>query len=280
MKCVVTGATGFIGGALSSRLQQAGYDVQPCGREAPTDEQLRGAQILYHCAGIAHRAATDADYEAHNHGASLALAKRAEAAGVRRFVFMSSVNAEQATDAYGYWKQRTEQALLESHNGKTMSVIALRPALVYGPGARANLQRLFQLVRYRMPTPPPGEPRSMIGLTDLCDALSAMVDIEPGHGSVLTATDGEAYTLSRMHAAISRGLGREPGRAWVPTWVWKMASVAFDTLRGMPLSGGTFERLFSGVVYSNEALCKALDWQPRERFEDLVPAMLAAEEGA
>lgn len=280
MKCVVTGATGFIGSALSAQLEQAGLVVERCGREAPADDQLQGARILYHCAGIAHRAASEADYEAFNFRASLELAARAEAAGIRRFVFLSSVNAEDTGEPYGYWKQRTEQALLEAHDGQAMSVVMVRPALVYGPGARANLQRLIQLVRYRMPAPPAGEPRSMIGLPDLCDALSALTDVEPGHGSVLTATDGEAYTLSRMHAAIARALDREPGTARLPLWAWRLACLMFDTLRGKPGSGRTFERLFSGTLYSNESLRTALSWQPRYRFEDLVPAMLAAEEGA
>ena len=159
-----------------------------------------------------------------------------------------------------------------------MSIVTVRPALVYGPGARANLQRLIQLVRYRMPTPPAGNPRSMIGLADLCDALCRLAEVEPGHGSVLTATDGEAYTLARLHAAISRGLGREPGAAWLPLWSWRTACLLFDTLRGAPRRGGTFERLFSGSVHSNESLCTALGWQPRERFEDLVPVILDVEE--
>ena len=90
------------------RLEQAGFEAQGFGRELPSGEQLRGTQVLYHCAGIAHRAASEADYEEYNYRATLDLAGRAESAGVSRFVFLSSVNAEQAADSYGYWKYRTE----------------------------------------------------------------------------------------------------------------------------------------------------------------------------
>ncbi len=280
MKCLVTGATGFIGSELARHLERQGLAVETCGREPPTEAQLQGVQALYHCAGIAHRAASEADYEEHNYRASLALAERAAAAGVRRFIFLSSVNAAEAGDAYGYWKSRTEQSLVDAHAGASMSVVIVRPALVYGAGARANLQRLVSLVQRGMPTPPPGQARSMIGLPDLCEALYRLTEVDVGHGRVLCATDGQSYSLARLHGAIARGLGREPGPSRLPAWSWRLACLAFDSLRGQPRSGRTFERLFSGTEYSNRELCEALSWQPRDCFEDLVPAMLAAEGAA
>ena len=98
MKCLVTGATGFVGGELAERLEARGRSVERCGREAPGDAQLDAAAILYHCAGIAHRAASEAEYETYNYRATLALAERAAAAGIRRFVFLSSVNAAESED--------------------------------------------------------------------------------------------------------------------------------------------------------------------------------------
>ena len=275
MKCLVTGATGFIGSELCRRLDGHGAVVERTGREAPSDDQLSLVGVLFHVAGIAHRAASPADYEAFNHRATLALAERANEAGVGRFVFLSSVNAGPDAEPYGYWKWRTEEALRDTYAGGAMEVIVIRPALVYGPGARANLQLLIEAVRRGLPTPPPGKARSMIGLPDLCDALCLLLDIDPGRGGVFHATDGQSYDLRRMHRAFCDALGRRPGRDWLPLWVWRLGCGALDLARRRR-PGGTFQRLFDGAEYSNEALCRALGWQPRYRLEDLATAMVEA----
>jgi UDP-glucose 4-epimerase len=276
MKCLVTGATGFIGGELCRRLGERGVALEKTGREAPTDAQLAGVTVLYHTAGIAHRAAAPTEYETANHLATLALASRASAAGVDRFVFLSSINADPGAEPYGYWKWRTEEELRQDYAETAMEVVIVRPALVYGPGAKANLRRLIDAVRRGLPAPPPGgQTRSMIGLPDLCDALCAMLEVDPGRGSVFHATDGEAYDLKRIYCAFCTAMGREPGRAWLPMWAWRLGCALLDLLR-MRHPGVTFGRLFGGTEYSNEALCRALAWQPKQQLEDLAPAMVEA----
>ena len=277
MKCLVTGATGFIGGALCRLLEERGVELEQTGREAPADEQLQGTQLVFHAAGIAHRAASPADYEVFNYRATLDLAARAQAAGVSRFVFLSSVNAAPAADPYGYWKWRTEETLREAYAQTAMAVVTVRPALVYGPGAKANLKRLIAAVRRGLPTPPAGRPRSMIGLPDLCNALYLMLEIDPGHGAVFYATDGESYDLSRIHRAFCEALGREAGRPWLPLWCWRLGCALLDLKAGSP-PGETFQRLFGGGEFSNEALCQALAWRPRYVLEDLAPAMVESAE--
>ncbi|MEP5765233.1 MAG: NAD-dependent epimerase/dehydratase family protein [Halieaceae bacterium] len=274
MKCLVTGASGFIGAELCHQLEQRGAELRSCGREAPDDQQLRGCQIIYHCAGIAHRSATAAEYQDANHGAVLALARRAARAGVQRFVFLSSVNAGPEANSYGYWKWRAEQDLAEEFADSPMGVVLVRPALVYGVGAKANLRSLIELVRRGLPTPPAGAARSMIGLPDLCAALCLMIDIDPGRGQVFCLTDGQSYDLQRMHGAICEAQGRPQGRSWLPAWCWQLACRSIDLAQGRPASDGLYRRLFGGGLYSNEAICRALQWQPRDSLEDLMPAML------
>jgi UDP-glucose 4-epimerase len=275
MKCLVTGATGFIGTELSARLTARGCRVERCGREYPSPQQLLGTAVAFHCAGIAHRAASWEDYETHNYRASLELAGRCREAGVRRFVFLSSVIAADPADAYGHWKLRTEQELLASHSGSEMNVVIMRPALVYGAGARGNLERLIGLVRRGMPTPPPGEPRSMIGLADLCEALCLLTEVDPGRDRVFHATDGEAYDLQRLHCAFAQALGSEPAPSHLPLWCWWLACLGYDVLKLQPRTGKTFSRLFHGRVYSNAELCQALAWRPRQCLEDVAPDMVA-----
>ena len=277
MKCLVTGATGFIGGALCRLLAERGVELERTGREVPVDEQLQGTQVVFHAAGIAHRAASPQDYETFNYRATLDLAARAAASGVGRFVFLSSVNAGPAADPYGYWKWRTEETLCRVYEQTAMAVVTVRPALVYGPGAKANLKRLIAAVRRGMPAPPAGQPRSMIGLPDLCDALYLMLETDPGRGTVFYATDGESYDLRRIHRAFCQALGREAGRPWLPRWCWRFGCGLLDVKSGARV-GETFRRLFEGAEFPNDALCETLAWRPRYALEDLAPAMVEAVE--
>jgi len=271
---LVTGSSGFIGGALALHLEAQSLPVQRCPRNAPTDSQLADCKTLFHCAGIAHRAASERDYRTVNYQQTLDLAGRAAAAGVSRFVFVSSVNAALEHDNYGRWKRRTELALTEAYVNSGMSVICLRPALVYGPGAAGNLARLIALVAKGLPTPPPGGERSMIGLLDLCGLLQLAAEAELEHGCVLVATDGESYSLARLHAAIRRACGREPGPAWLPRWGWRMACGFQDLAVGRPFSGESYRRLLIGAEYSNARTRTLLSWTPRQCFEDVVREML------
>ncbi len=275
MKCLVTGATGFIGSELCRQLEARGITVESCGREAPTDEQLQGVDAVFHCAGIAHRSASNQDYRTHNFQASLLLAQRCAEAGVVRFIFLSSVIAVDAADDYGRWKLRTEEELLSEYRDSAMNVVVLRPALVYGPGAGGNLARLLALVQRGMPTPPPGQPRSMVGLKDLCAALCLLTEIDPGRGQVFFITDGEAYDLQRIHRCFAEATGRTVGPPRWPGWCWRLACGLYDTLRLAPFSGATYRRLFDGREYSNAALCQALGWRPSERLEDVAPGMVS-----
>ncbi len=276
MSCLVTGATGFVGSALVTSLRDSGIEVDPFGRDTVSDAVLARTDTLIHCAGIAHRAASDADYRQQNYQQTLALAKRAQSCGVCRFIFISSVNASGSDDSYGRWKLATERELIRQHQDTGLSVICLRPALVYGPGVGGNLAMLVSLVRRGMPTPPAGECRSMIGRDDLCKLIVELTEVDIAHGTVLVATDGESYSLARLHAAICRGLGREPGPARWPKWCWACACAGYDLLRGRPLSGDTRKRLFCAAEYSNQSSLDALQWRPRQRFEDCVNDVLEA----
>jgi UDP-glucose 4-epimerase len=275
MRCLVTGGTGFIGRELCRQLRSRGVEVSSVGREPPTPEQLLSTQLLYHCAGVAHQSASDSDHEQGNYLAVLDMAERAAAAGVRSFVFISTVMAAAEGGSYARWKWRAEQALTDIYRDSTMTVVCVRPALVYGVGARANLQSLMRAVRRGMPKPPAGGARSMVGLPDLCDALCQLLKVNPGQGTVLNITDGENYDLRRIYLAIRQGLGRTPGHAWLPGWCWRLGCGVLDLVRGSSGEQAYYQKLFAPQQYSGDAACKALQWQARYTLEDLMPAMLA-----
>lgn len=303
MKCLVTGATGFIGRELCEQLRQLDCDLILLSRYGgqlvsgtsslavdlsitPVDSAMfLGVDVVFHLAGIAHTQASESAYSAVNHHATTALAAAAAAAGVRRFVFLSSVKAMGAADdaqardetacvepldPYGRSKILAENALRDSYSDSAMSVVILRPPLVYGPGVRGNLGMLQRAVSIGLPRPPPGGLRSMIGRADLVTVLIECGTVSLTGVRTWIVTDGERYSLRRSFDALAAAVGRTPVRAWLPAWCWRLAAQAYDIARGRNSSGtdGTLHKLFGDECYDCSAILAATDWRPRQTLEE------------
>ena len=182
MKVLVSGANGFVGRALCSHLDTHRHAVVPAVRRASglAGEVVVGdidcttdwGATLAACDAVVHLAARVhvmddpahnplALYRATNTEATLNLARQAARAGVKRFVFISSikVNGEgrdapyretdvpAPDDAYAISKWEAEQGLQRIAADTGLEVVILRPPLVYGPGVKANFLRLMQMVQ-------------------------------------------------------------------------------------------------------------------------------------
>ena len=312
MKCLVSGATGFIGRRLCRQLLARGDQLIALSKSGsaladgtptlaldlavadPDSQVLQGVDVVFHLAGIAHQHAPAAAYNELNYQATLRLARLAAAAGVSRFVFLSSVKAMgpaagavvrgepdciEPQDAYGLSKRRAEIALGEEFAGSRMSVFILRPALVYGGEAKGNLPLLARAVRLGLPRPPAGGGRSMVDLQDLVELLCQVstLSIEGVHSWIVC--DGQAYTTRQMCDELRRAGGKGVGLSWLPRWGWRLAAALLDAVSAR--SGeSTYSKLFGYELYSNAAVLAATGWRPRRTLADSIPELAAAGAGA
>jgi nucleoside-diphosphate-sugar epimerase len=309
MKCLVTGSTGFIGRSLCGRLEAEGMPfiplsnrggLLPSGRvttplnlaSQPVDSALlAGVDVVFHLAGIAHQRAETALYDQLNRRATVKLAAAAAAAGAKLFIFVSSVKAmglpegdEYRTeldcslpeDDYGMSKRDAELDLQSAYAEHAMSVLILRPALVYGAGASGNLALLAQAVRVGVPRPPELGGRSMIALEDFTGLLCYLARRSPAGFHIWTVCDGRSYSARELHDLMRIALGRVPARSWLPTWAWRAGCVVRDVLTNST-NGSTFSKIFGTELYSGAALLEALDWRPEIQFSGSVNAIMALE---
>ena len=306
MQALVTGATGYIGREVCRQLLAAETAFVPLscsGGALPSGRithavdfrqgEIAGAllediDVVYHLAGIAHQQAPAQQYEEVNYRATLALAEAAERAGVRLFVYLSSVKAmgpasggdsrredevASPSEPYGLSKWQAECALRERFANSAMAVVILRPALVYGPCARGNLQWLLRAVRCGFPAPPEGGARSMVGVEDLAQLLLLLPQVVGEGVHTWIVTDGEAYTTRQIYQLLCEALGRSGG-GQLPAWCWRLFATVLDLLK-REQRGSSYGKLFGAERYDNQALLRATGWQPRQTLASAAPGIVA-----
>lgn len=229
MTLALTGATGFVGQTLLDHALDAGHEVRALARReqpsrAATDwisgdlgdkralkRLVRGAEAVIHVAGVVN--APDREgFEAGNVAGTLNLIEAAVAAGVPRFVFVSSLSArEPDLSDYGASKARAERLVKAS--GLDWTIV--RPPAIFGP-RDTEMFELFRLARWGLMPMPPSEGRaSVIHVDDLARLLLALV---PGGEAVTQRTfepdDGKhgGWSHYELARAIGWAMGRRP---WV-----------------------------------------------------------------
>ena len=300
---VVTGATGFVGAHLIPALRGAGWTVRAAVRSAGgslpaavepvvvgdlTDapdlrEALAGVDAVIHLAGRAHvMRETAADVEGAfrraNVEATRHLAERAAAAGVRRFVFLSSVkvngertgdrpfteaDAPAPEDAYGRSKWRAEQALHAIAAATGLEVAVIRPPLVYGPGVRANFLRLLRLVERGVPLPLGSvcNRRSLVGVWNLCDLIVACAALPAAAGETFLVSDQQDLSTPALIRAIATAMGRPARLVPFPVAALRLAA----RLAGQ---GDAVERLVGSLLVDATRATRVLVWKPATTVEE------------
>ena len=245
-----------------------------------------GVDTVFHCAGRSHAFAEVGDVELHrqaNETVSHNTARAAAAAGVRRFVFLSSVKAacephERCVDesfveppetTYGRSKRAAEIGLEEIAAQTHMHAVILRLAMVYGPGSRGNLERMMRLVQKgQFPSlPETGNRRSLVHVDDVIEAMLLAAHHPSAAGTYIVAhpdaTSGRVLFVTMCEAA-----GRPVPSFEIPAWLLRMAGRVGDTAgalvgRRMPLDSQAVSRLLDSACYSSKKLIRELGWQPR-----------------
>lgn len=310
MRLLVTGASGFIGRALCQHLVSSGLEVTPAVRKPgpvpgeqvlpPDDAQawhqaLQGCQSVVHLAGRAHVMHEHAHdplqaFREANVQATLTLAERAAQAGVRRFVFVSSikVNGEHTapgacftaqdmprpTDPYAVSKWEAEQGLRTIAQSSDMDLVIVRPPLVYGPGVKGNFAQMLRWVGKPVPLPLGGveNQRSMIALDNLISFLTlcALPERSPlAAGHTFLVSDLTPVSTPELLRKIAQAYGKR-------LWLLPVPPSLLKLLARLVGQAQAADRLLSSLVIDDSPARQLLHWQPPVSMDEQLKRMVCA----
>jgi len=308
---LITGANGFIGKPLCRSLVNKGFRVTGTIRSLEADhvstlglnlhetgdleyyekwpELLAGVDAVIHLAARVHvmgaaGAAALESYRQANVTVTEKLLRAATAAGVRRFVFLSSVKAigeggvdaysedtrPEPTDPYGVSKLEAEQTVQAIGRETGIETVILRLPLVYGPYVRANFLKLMQLVDGGVPLPLASvrNSRSMIFIGNLVDALQVCLQHEQAAGQNFMVSDGEDFSTPGLIRSIAGAMGRKARLLACPPFFLKLVG----TMCG---KGQVVQRLLGSLSVDSSKIRSQLDWVPPYLTKDGIAETVA-----
>lgn len=267
---LVTGANGYVGRELCARAVAQGRQVRACVRsttDVPDHDMstvavgdiheatdwsaaLNGCPAVIHLAARVHvmnELASDPlrEFRRTNVEGTMHLARQAASAGVRRFVFVSSVkvngesttsghpftaaDAPAAQDAYGISKWEAEQGLRQIAADTGMEVVIVRPPLVYGPGVKANFASLMHAVQRGIPLPlglVTSNRRSLVALDNLVDLLMTCIQHPAAANQTFLVSDGEDLSTAALIRRMGQAMGKPARLLPVPPALLQLGAAA------------------------------------------------------
>lgn len=307
-RILITGANGFVGKALCKYFVAHGYRVRGVvrGKKRPLADVeyapihdlasvtraewtrlLEGVQVVIHCAAVVHQMNGVADPNAYyrvNTAATALLADAAADAGVRRFVFFSTVKVlgeftepgrpfraddpPNPKDDYARSKWLAEQALTALADKAAMEVVILRPPLIYGSGVGGNFESLMRLVKKGIPLPLGAvkNKRSLLAIGNLLDVCERCVQRpEPFSGTFLVS-DGKDVSTAELISAMATSQGDRVSLVPLP--------VSLLHIIGWFLGQKTaVDRLCGNLQLDIKATCHALEWTPKQTIANELDTM-------
>lgn len=301
---LITGATGFVGRQLVTELLVQKFSVFAIVRDegavVPIGATkiikgdlttikdwlpvLQNIDIVIHLAGRAHivdDSVADplAEFRKVNTKASLKLAKQAAEAGVKRFVFISSVkvNGEITCldkpfkpddhfvpdDPYGLSKYEAEQGVMALAKETDMEVVIIRPPLVYGSGVRANFASMIRWVDKGVPLPFGAihNKRSLVALDNLVSFIICCMKHPKAANEIFLISDGEDVSTTQLLKKVADALGKKTMLVPIPVELMRWVAKLFAK-RGMA------NRLFSSLQVDSSKAYDLLAWEPMTSMDE------------
>jgi nucleoside-diphosphate-sugar epimerase len=298
---LITGVTGFVGRAVMKEVLANGYKLVAVVRDlssvlcnsnknvswqevgnidSNTDwsEALKDIQIVIHCAARAHVLHEDTNdvleaYREVNYLGTLRLAEQASAAGVRRFIFLSSIKVlgdftpigrpfkandmPKPSDPYGISKFEAEQVLLEIESKSSMQVVIVRPPMVYGPGVKGNFASMIHWIILGIPLPLGSirNLRSMVALDNLVDLLIVCLKHPKAAGQTFLVSDGCDISTPELLYKTAQAMGKKINLLPIP-------SPALEFVASLLGKKAVSKRLCSSLQVNIEKTHCLLDWTP------------------
>jgi UDP-glucose 4-epimerase len=300
MHVLLTGANGFVGRALQARLLTDAVHRLRCaqrqltavpvggtefclapslGPDVDWSTALVGVDAILHCAARVHvmnEEAADplAAFRRVNVDGTLRLARQAAEAGVRRFIFVSSikVNGEHSLpgqpfladhlpapeDPYGVSKLEAEEGLRSLSSETGMELVIIRPVLVYGPEVKANFLQMMRWLNRGIPLPLGGineNRRSLVYVGNLVDLIITCLEHPSAANQTFLVSDGEDISTTELLRRMGAALGKPARLLPVPAGLIRFGA----SLIGRP---GIAQRLCGSLQVDISKTRELLGWSP------------------
>lgn len=314
---LVTGATGFVGKAVVFGLLQEGKRVVAAVRNIPLQKQLEPAmssvswvekieinnktqwnsvfgktKVVVHCAALTVLSGGAADslvsYRDVNVLGTLRLARQAAAAGIRRFVFLSSIKVNGETtsrgrpfteastlapqNAYSLSKVEAEKGLIDISSETGMEVVIIRSPLVIGPGAKGNVASILRMVQLGVPLPlgAINNQRSMVSLSNLVSLLLLCADPSrspKAANQIFVVADGEDISTTNLLQKIAQATECPLRLLPIPTGLLRLVFILFG-------QRSISDRLIGNLQVDTTKVRTVLGWRPVVTLDQELKKML------
>lgn len=304
---LITGATGFVASHLIPFLDKQGWQITVAVRrnlqlspnvtpiyigdiDGSTNWQntLDSIDTVIHLAARAHilhdtLPNPEAEFFTVNTQGTANLAKQSIEAGVKHFIFISSIGAMatlsdqpltenspcQPDTPYGRSKFQAEQALIDLASRSQMSWTILRPPLVYGPSNPGNMERLIKLVEQGFPLPfgRVNNRRSFVYVGNLVDAIATCLTHPNARNQTFLVSDGQDLSTPELLRKIAHHLEKPCYLLPIPPSLLRITgrfgdAIEQSTKRPLPLNTSTVDRLLGSLLVDSSYIRRTLNWQP------------------
>lgn len=314
-RAFITGATGFVGGALAEQLSASGWElvalvrgrsdwarlkelgaILVIGELSTSDtfaESLKGCSVVFHCAGLTGVSHTINAFHQVISVGTHNLLDVSIAAGVERFVFVSSIvvyelnsavqiyNESQpvlssSVDPYGRAKVEAETACMNANHRGDISVRIVRPVFIYGPGDRRGgfLPEIASMIKNRKLRLMDGgdNPIPLIYISDLVDLLILCAESDQGHGQIYNASSEDSPAWRQLVDHICEEFQLKPPKSVNSKIIYLLASLLetaanIKLIRTLPMSKAVVKLLSLKLQFPSAKACQQLGYQPKVSFQ-------------